>query len=206
MRLVAGVTLFFLAIVLACMSGAEAAVTVRIDKSAQRMTVQVDGAPAYDWAISTGRAGYNTPNGTFRPQWLARKWNSRKYNWAPMPHSVFFHGGFAIHGSYETGRLGRPASHGCIRLHPANAAKLFALVQQHGMSATRIVVTGHTPQPVYAAKPSPNRMRAKQAAAAPAAAPREAAPRYVPAGPPVYRYYYYSPSQYDLPGPWYRAM
>jgi hypothetical protein len=193
-----------LALILASVSGADAAVTVRIDKSAQRMTVQVDGATAYNWAISTGRLGYNTPNGTFRPQWLARKWNSRKYNWAPMPHSVFFHGGFAIHGSTETGRLGRPASHGCIRLHPANAARLFALVQQHGMAATRIVVTGHTPQPVYAAK-----TRAKQAGiAAPAgAAPAGATPKYrdAPVGPPVYRYYY-SPSQYDLPGPWYRQM
>lgn len=199
MRLLAA--LAFVVVLLSDIIGAQAAVTVRIDKSAQRMTVQVDGATAYNWAISTGRMGYNTPNGTFRPQRLARTWNSRKYNWAPMPHSVFFHGGFAIHGSYETGRLGRPASHGCIRLHPANAARLFALVQQHGMAATRIVVMGHTPQPVYAG----TRAKAKQAGIA--APPVAAAPRHydAPVGPPVYRYYY-SPSQYDLPGPWYRQM
>ena len=58
-----------------------------------------------------------------------------------MPYSIFFDGGYAIHGSYEISHLGRPASHGCIRLHPKNAAILFALVQAH-MSETRIVVTG----------------------------------------------------------------
>jgi lipoprotein-anchoring transpeptidase ErfK/SrfK len=170
----------------------DAALVVNIDKTNQRMTVQVDGATAHSWAISTGRSGYNTPNGSFRPQRLARKWNSRKYQWAPMPHSVFFHGGYAIHGSYETGRLGRPASHGCIRLHPANAAKLFALVQQHGMDDTRIVVTGHIPRPVYAGVRAKARRTAEDQ-------------RYVPMTRPAYRYYY-APSQFDFPGPWYRQM
>ncbi len=133
-------------------ASADAALRVHVDKTNQRMTVQVDGATAHNWAISTGRSGYNTPNGTYRPQRLARKWNSRKYHWAPMPHSVFFHGGFAIHGSYETGRLGRPASHGCIRLHPSNAARLFALVKQHGMDGTRITVTGQISKTQYAGK------------------------------------------------------
>jgi len=94
--------------------------------------------------VSTGRWGYSTPNGSYRPQWLARKWFSRKYDWSPMPYSIFFNGGYAIHGSYEVSRLGRPASHGCIRLHPANAAVLFALVKDH-MEDTRIVVTGEAP-------------------------------------------------------------
>ena len=75
--------------------------------------------------------GYRTPNGTYRPQRLARKWFSRKYDWSPMPYSIFFDGGYAIHGSYEISHLGRPASHGCIRLHPENAAVLFALVKEH---------------------------------------------------------------------------
>jgi hypothetical protein len=38
-----------------------------------------------------------------------------KIRHAPMPHSIFFRGGYAIHGSYATGSLGRPASPGCIR-------------------------------------------------------------------------------------------
>jgi lipoprotein-anchoring transpeptidase ErfK/SrfK len=71
---------------------------------------------------------------------MAAHWYSRVYYHAPMPHAIFFHGGYAIHGSYEISRLGGPASHGCVRLHPAAAAILFALVQRDGMGHTIIVV------------------------------------------------------------------
>jgi hypothetical protein len=121
---------------------ASAEVLIQIDKSSQRMTVSVDGAQKHVWPVSTGRSGYGTPNGRFRPQWLARSHFSRKYYNSPMPHSIFFHGGFAIHGTTYISRLGGPASHGCVRLHPGHAAALFALVSQHGKSATRIEVTG----------------------------------------------------------------
>jgi hypothetical protein len=118
-----------------------AAVVVTVDKSAQRLTVEVDGAMRYQWPVSTARWGYRTPNGSYRPERLERQWYSRKYDWSPMPHSIFFSGGYAIHGSYEVSRLGRPASHGCIRLHPNNAATLFDLVQRR-TADTRIVVIG----------------------------------------------------------------
>jgi len=109
------------------------------------MSVSVDRIPRYHFAVSTGRAGYGTPNGSYRPQRLAASWFSKLYYNSPMPHSIFFHGGYAIHGSYEINRLGGPASHGCIRLHPANAAALFALVKNEGMAATTIVVSGSNP-------------------------------------------------------------
>jgi hypothetical protein len=121
---------------------AKASILVTIDKSQQRMTVSIDGIPRYRWAVSTGRAGYGTPSGIYRPQHLARKWFSKKYYDSPMPYSIFFHGGFAIHGSYEIARLGGPASHGCIRLHPANAAILFGLIASPGSGNTRIIVRG----------------------------------------------------------------
>jgi len=123
-------------------TAAHANVLISIDKSTQQMMVSVDGVPRYRWAVSTGRAGYGTPSGTYRPQRMERSWFSKLYYNSPMPYSIFFHGGYAIHGSYEINRLGGPASHGCIRLHPANAATLFALVQQRGMSDTVIVVSG----------------------------------------------------------------
>ncbi len=129
------------ALVLAGASAAQAGIVVTVDKSAQRLTVVVDGATRYQWPVSTARWGYRTPNGSYRPQRLERQWYSRKYDWSPMPHSIFFNGGYAIHGSYEISRLGRPASHGCIRLHPRNAAILFDLVRRN-TADTRIVVTG----------------------------------------------------------------
>ena len=123
---------------------ARADIVVTVEKSAQRLTVEVDGARRYDWPVSTARWGYRTPVGTYRPERLERKWFSRKYDWSPMPWSIFFSGGYAIHGSYEVSRLGRPASHGCIRLHPNNAKILFELVKAH-VRETRIVVTGEGP-------------------------------------------------------------
>jgi lipoprotein-anchoring transpeptidase ErfK/SrfK len=119
---------------------AEASVVVHVDRSVQRMFVIVDGAPRYNWRVSTARRGYITPPGVYHPQMLARSWFSRKYYNSPMPHSIFFHGGFAIHGTYEISRLGGPASHGCVRLDPGNAAILFNLVQREGMGATTIIV------------------------------------------------------------------
>lgn len=123
---------------------ARADVVITVDKTAQRVSVVVDGRQRYDWPVSTARWGYSTPNGVYRPQRLERKWYSRKYDGSPMPYSIFFYGGYAIHGSYEVSRLGRPASHGCIRLHPKNAAKLFALVKANARD-TDIVITGHRP-------------------------------------------------------------
>jgi len=140
------IAILFLAGLLAA-APAQAGIVVTVDKTAQRLTVEVDGATRYVWPVSTARWGYRTPNGSYRPQWLARKWFSREYDWSPMPYSIFFNKGYAIHGSYEISHLGRPASHGCIRLHPDNAAVLFALVQPH-TKETQIVVTGETPPAV----------------------------------------------------------
>lgn len=120
---------------------AHAGVVVRIDKSSQRMAVSVDGTMRYSWPVSTGRRGYGTPSGVFHPQMMARRWFSRKYYNSPMPHAIFFYHGYAIHGTYDLARLGGPASHGCVRLHPSNAAALFALVERRGRGNTRIVVT-----------------------------------------------------------------
>ncbi len=136
-----------IAVLLGGLSVARASVVVTVDKSSQRLSVTVDGARRYEWPVSTARMGYRTLNGTYKPQRLARKWFSRKYDWSPMPYSIFFDGGYAIHGSYEISHLGRPASHGCIRLHPDNAALLFALVKEH-MDDTTIVVTGERPEKV----------------------------------------------------------
>jgi lipoprotein-anchoring transpeptidase ErfK/SrfK len=123
-------------LLVALSTGADAAIVVQIDRAAQRMAVIVDGAPRYNWRVSTARRGYITPPGTYHPEMLARRWFSRKYYNSPMPHSIFF----AIHGSYEISHLGRPASHGCVRLDPSNAAILFGLVQREGTAATAIVI------------------------------------------------------------------
>jgi lipoprotein-anchoring transpeptidase ErfK/SrfK len=120
---------------------AEAGVVARINLSNQRMDVFVDGRARYSWPVSTARRGYRTPTGTFRPQAMKTWHRSTIYDGSPMPHSIFFHGGYAIHGSYETKHLGRPASHGCVRLHPSNAAALYSLVRRYGSGNTVIKIT-----------------------------------------------------------------
>ena len=132
-RVLAGLILVLLA------TPVSAAVTVQISNSAQRMRVYVDGGLTYAWPVSTARRGYRTPAGHYRVQRMERMWYSRKYDMSPMPYSLFFRGGYAIHGTYSIRQLGRPASHGCVRLHPGNAAALYHLVRSHG--GARIVVT-----------------------------------------------------------------
>jgi len=121
---------------------AQASVTIAIDKSSQQMTVSVNGQPTYRWPVSTARSGYTTPSGVYHPESMQRSHFSSLYHNSPMPHSIFFRGGYAIHGSYETGRLGGPASHGCVRLAPSNAAALYDLVNREGAGGTTIVITG----------------------------------------------------------------
>ncbi|MCU0831209.1 MAG: L,D-transpeptidase [Rhizobiaceae bacterium] len=113
----------------------------RVDVSAQRMTVSYRGEVLHVWPVSTGRKGYRTPRGQWKPTRMHQRYFSRKYDNAPMPYSVFFTGGYAIHGTTKVKSLGRPASHGCVRLHTANAAAFYGMVQRIGRKNTRIVVT-----------------------------------------------------------------
>jgi hypothetical protein len=125
---------------------ARADVHVTVSKSQQVMVVSIDGGPTYRWPVSTGRAGYNTPNGNYNAIRLERVYYSKKYDDAPMPNSVFFYGGYAIHGTLEERKLGNAVSHGCVRLSRANAALLYSEVLAHGMSRTHIRITDG---PVY---------------------------------------------------------
>ena len=104
------------------------------------MTVLEDGNVLYSWSVSTARKGYRTPRGKFRPVRMHKMWYSHKYHMSPMPYSIFFHGGYAIHGTDDVRYLGRPASHGCVRLHPEHARTLYNLVQAHGAGNTQIVL------------------------------------------------------------------
>jgi L,D-transpeptidase catalytic domain len=136
------------AAVLAAFALAEAGagVLITVDKAAQRMSVKVDGVQRYVWPVSTGKSGYFTPAGSFTPFRLEEDHYSKEWDEAPMPHSIFFtREGHAIHGSFDTKRLGSPASHGCVRLAPQNAATLFALVKSEGLANTKVVLAGQEP-------------------------------------------------------------
>ena len=134
---------FILAIaaLLASIGFAYATANIHIDLSTQTMRVDSNSG-SYTWPVSTARAGYYTPRGSYAPTGMERMHYSRKYHMSPMPYSIFFRGGYAIHGTYATGALGRPASHGCVRLSPGNAKRLYEIVQAEGGS---ISITGASP-------------------------------------------------------------
>lgn len=124
---------------------ASADILVHVDKSAQRMTVSVDGTPRYVWPVSTGGPHYGTPSGTFTPNRMDKDHKSQEYDQAPMPYAMFFDDkGHAVHGTYEKS-IGRPVSHGCVRLSVAHAKTLWDLVKDEGMSHTKVVLDGHIP-------------------------------------------------------------
>lgn len=115
-------------------------ITAKVDISEQRMKVFVNGVHKQTFKVSTGARGYRTPTGSWKPTRMHKMWYSRKYDMAPMPHSIFFHRGYAVHATNAIKRLGRPASHGCIRLHPDNARKFFKLVMAAGRANTSITI------------------------------------------------------------------
>jgi len=125
-------------------SPAQAGVQIRVNLASQSMTVTTPDGDVRKWAISSGRTGYRTIRGEYRPYMLKTYHWSRKYGGA-MPHAIFFKGGFAIHGTSAVGRLGSPASHGCIRLAPGNARELFAMVKKYGADTTQIAINGVAP-------------------------------------------------------------
>jgi len=135
-------------------AAARADVLITVDKSTQQLTVQVDGATRWQWKVSTGRIGHDTPNGTYHALYLDADHHSKKYDDAPMPHSIFFTElGHAIHGTLAERQLGTPASHGCVRLDRQNATELFALVKHEGMRNTTIVITGNAKDAIARARP-----------------------------------------------------
>jgi len=171
----AGLTLF-------ATGAAQAKIAITVDKNAQMMTVAVDGAERYQWPVSTGIPSYETPNGSFRTFRMEQDHFSKEFDDAPMPNSIFFTKiGHAIHGTDFEGRLGTPASHGCVRLSKANAATLYAMVEKDGVLNTTVTLTGSS-QIALARNP---RTRPNTAVAR-----RDPAPEYAPqynaaAGDPV---------------------
>lgn len=120
-----------------------------VDKSAQRLYLYVDGVLTYTWKTSTGRAGYSTPDMDQHPRgpvynrYTSTKYPGGDYNGlGNMPYAVFVRGGYAIHGTTRGNwsKLGRVASHGCIRVHPDNGQIFNVLVRKYGLRNVWVTV------------------------------------------------------------------
>ena len=158
---------------------------VKVDKSAQRMTVALNGAQLYDWPVTTGGSGYDTPSGAFKPFRMEIDHYSDEYDNAPMPYSIFFtQTGNAIHGTYEQRNLGHAVSHGCVRLSVKNAATLWKLVKQEKMANTKVVLSGATPDGGPAARARPLPLNADNPADGEPPPQRQPQPQQYNGGPP----------------------
>jgi lipoprotein-anchoring transpeptidase ErfK/SrfK len=115
-------------------------IVVRVLVDEQTMHVFHGGRLIHEWPVSTARAGKITPRGQWTAQWLSRNHRSSRYNNAPMPYAIFYSGHYAVHGTDQIGMLGRPASAGCVRLHPDNARILFEMARTEGLENVQIVV------------------------------------------------------------------
>ena len=144
---------------LAALTFAQAAyadLLIDIDKSAQRMTITLNGEKVYVWPVATGGIDYDTPSGAFRPFRMDIDHHSEEWDNAPMPYSIFFtEAGNAIHGTYERRSIGHPVSHGCVRLSVLNAATLWKLVKHEKMAHTTVVLHGTIPGGVPDSEPVP---------------------------------------------------
>lgn len=140
MRVLAGMTLAAILVAGQPVAAQSATLVARVDIATQTMTVVHRGKVRYRWKVSTARRGKVTPAGSWTAKWLSKNHRSSRYNNAPMPYAIFYNGNYAVHGTNQVGRLGSPASAGCIRLHPDNAAVLFRLAQREGLKNTRVVV------------------------------------------------------------------
>ncbi|MGH6670359.1 MAG: L,D-transpeptidase [Xanthobacteraceae bacterium] len=198
-------SLFAAGLALPFASAAHANIVISINKGTQRMLVSVDGQTRYDWRVSTGRAGYNTPSGVFKINRMDPDHHSKEYDNAFMPDSMFFDlHGHAIHGFSDTPHLGMAVSHGCVRLSPANAAVLYSLVKQEGTGNTTVEISGHIPGrsgPLMARRQAPNEEAANE--------PMPIAPGYGQQqgygqqGYGQQQYYYGRQQAYEQPQPYY---
>lgn len=123
-------------------------VWAQVSRSQQKMFLYMDGNLIHTWAVSTG-IGNRTPNFDMHPNGrIYNRYSSSKYpggdynGLGNMPYAVFITGGFAIHGTPKSNwsKLGKKASHGCIRLHPDNGLIFNRLVREHGITNVWITV------------------------------------------------------------------
>jgi len=194
-------SLLLTALALPAATAANANIVITVDKTTQHMSVAVDGVSRYEWPVSTGRPGYDTPSGTYKPNRMDADHFSQEWDNAPMPHTVFFDlHGHAIHGFFDVKHLGLAVSHGCVRLAPPNATVLFDLIKSQGMANTSVVVEGQTPHagPAMAQQSAPVIRASAPQPIAPGYGQRPVPPGYAQPsyGQPVYAQRYYGQPAY----------
>ena len=111
-------------------SGEEKWIEVSLDE--QKLRAYEGNRQVMEYPISSGKWS-PTPTGTFNIWYKTRNQSmiggsqalGTYYNLPNVPHNMFFHKGYAIHGAYWHNNFGQPMSHGCVNSPLANAAQIF---------------------------------------------------------------------------------
>lgn len=111
---------------------------IEVNLSKQRLIAWEGGRRVYSVPISSGKRSTPTRVGTFTIQSKHRtaRMRGRGYNVPNVPYTMYYSGGYAIHGAYWHNRFGTPVSHGCVNLPVGQARKLYSFAS-HG---TKVVV------------------------------------------------------------------
>jgi lipoprotein-anchoring transpeptidase ErfK/SrfK len=101
---------------------------IEVNLSRQRLIAWENGRVVYSTAISSGKRGTPTRRGVFAIQskYRAKTMRGRGYVAPNVPYTMFYSGGYAIHGAYWHNRFGRPVSHGCVNLPVGQARRLYS--------------------------------------------------------------------------------
>ncbi len=123
---------------------------VHVDLGAQILVAYEGDEPVFTTLVSTGRNGFETPTGLFRIQskHLSTTMDdpnagAESYSIEDVPWTMYFEGSYALHAAFWHDRFGRPRSHGCVNLAPADARWIFMWSEPalppgwHGISSDR---------------------------------------------------------------------
>ncbi len=129
--------------------GSSCPVYAHVSKAKQRLYLYLNGELIDSFKTSTGNSTHVTPdfdkkpNGRMYKRYTSHKFPGGDYHGlGNMPYAVFISGGYAIHGTTYGNfmNLGKPRSHGCVRLHPDNAKIFWNVVNYVGPENTWITV------------------------------------------------------------------
>jgi lipoprotein-anchoring transpeptidase ErfK/SrfK len=100
---------------------------IEIQLSTQRLIAWQGKKQAYAVVVSTGKSTTPTLKGVFeiQTQYRTARMQGDDYDIPDVPYTMYYSGGYGIHGAYWHNSFGTPVSHGCVNVAVDHAKWLF---------------------------------------------------------------------------------
>jgi lipoprotein-anchoring transpeptidase ErfK/SrfK len=100
---------------------------IEVNVKTQRLVAWEGNTPVYAIVVSTGTEKHPTVTGTFAiaDKLRVTRMQGDDYDVPDVPYTMYYHGGYAIHGAYWHRSFGTPVSHGCVNVAVDHARWLF---------------------------------------------------------------------------------